>query len=203
MNKLTNTAQKLDTFCKIVDILLSILCVAAVVCLGLVGAAFLFKLDPELSGTGYSSIDIGFLELEIAPEFSPAKNNVLIQVAIELALGFVSALLGRAGVKYIREILNPMAQGQPFNSIVSVNLKKLAKLTIVLGISINLIQIIDQAMVVFALDLPSLLISEKVVHVGGNFVFDLTFLAISAVFLLLSYIFHYGEELQTLSDETL
>lgn len=203
MNKLTNTAKKLDTFFKIVDILLSILCVAAIVCLILVGAVYLLKLDPEMIGTGHSSFDIGFLELEIAPEYFPSRQTILLQVALELAMGFVSAFLGRISVKYIREILEPMTQNQPFTGIVSGNLKKLAKLSIVLGVIVNLIQIVDQAMLVFALDLPALLISDKVTHISGNFVFDLTFLLVAAVFLLMSYVFRYGEELQQLSDETL
>ena len=58
-------------------------------------------------------------------------------------------------------------------------------------------------MTVFVYDLPSLLISEKIVHVDGMFRVDLTFLVYWAILLLLSYVFRYGEQLQQLSDETL
>ena len=58
-------------------------------------------------------------------------------------------------------------------------------------------------MTVFVFDLPALLISEKIVHIGSMFSVDLTFLIYWAILLLLSYVFRYGEELQQLSDETL
>ena len=203
MNKLNSTANKLDIFFRVMNVLATILMFAAAVGLALIGACFLFSLDPEMVITHYEAFDVGFLELEIAPAFAPDKNLVLIQTAINLAMGFVSSLMGRMSIRYIREMLQPMKNGEPFNGIVSINLKKLAKLGIFLGIAANLIQLADQAMLIFLLDLPSLLIGDKITHVGGLFTFDLTFLAISAVLLLLSYIFRYGEELQQLSDETL
>jgi hypothetical protein len=51
--------------------------------------------------------------------------------------------------------------------------------------------------------IDTLLISDKITHVGVNISFDPSFLIIPAVFFLLAYVFKYGEQLQTLSDETL
>ena len=56
---------------------------------------------------------------------------------------------------------------------------------------------------VHAFDLPSLLISEKITHITVSPNYDPTFLIYSAILLLLSYVFRYGQELQQLSDETL
>ena len=203
MNKLNSTANMLDVFFRVMNVLLTILVVAAAVSLAFIGASFLFKLNPDDIGAHYEAINIGFLELEFAPAYAPDKNLLLIQAAITVAMGLISALLGRISIRYIREMLQPMKNGKPFNGIVSTNLKKLAKLGLILGVAANVTQLADQAMSVFLLDLPSLMISEKIVHVGGYFTFDFTFLAVCAVLLLLSYIFHYGEELQQLSDETL
>ena len=58
-------------------------------------------------------------------------------------------------------------------------------------------------MTVFVFDLPALLVSEKIAHVGGLFEVDLSFLIYWAILMLLSYVFRYGEQLQQLSDETL
>jgi hypothetical protein len=96
-----------------------------------------------------------------------------------------------------------MTEEKPFDTIVSTNLKKLARLSINLGILYNIILLSEQIITVFVYDLPGLLISEKISHVGGMFQVDLTFVVYWAVLLLLSYIFRYGEELQQLSDETL
>ena len=96
-----------------------------------------------------------------------------------------------------------MKEEKPFDSIVSTNLRKLAKLSITLGVLYNIIILSEQIMTVFVYDLPTLLVSEKISHVGGMFQIDLTFLIYWAILLLLSYVFRYGEPLQQLSDETL
>ena len=88
-------------------------------------------------------------------------------------------------------------------AVVSTNLKKLAKLSINLGILFNIIKLSEQIMTVFVYNLPGLLVSEKITRVTGMFSVDLTFLVYWAILLLLSYVFRYGEELQQLSDETL
>ena len=203
MNNLSNTAKKLDRIFEIVYIVLGALAIAAIVFIVLIGLAYVLKWDPEMIGTGYASFDIGFLELEVAENYSPDKWLVLLQAAITLAVSCRLLYDGRRGVGYIREILKPMTEEKPFDSVVSTNLKKLARLSINLGILWNVIILAEQIMVVFVYDLPGLLISEKITHVGGMFHVDLTFLIYWAILMLLSYVFRYGEQLQQLSDETL
>ncbi len=203
MNNLSNTARKLDKVFEIAHIVLGALAIASVVGVALIALAYIFKWDPEMIGTGYASFDIGFLELDVAEAYSPDKWLVLLQAAITLAAGCRLFYDGRRGVGYIREILQPMKEEKPFASIVSTNLRKLARLSINLGILWNIIILAEQIMVVFVYDLPALLLSEKITHVGGMFNVDLTFLIYWAIFMLLSYVFSYGEGLQQLSDETL
>ena len=203
MNNLSNTAKKLDKIFEITHIVLGALAIASLVGIALIAAAYILKLDPEMIGTGYASFDVGFLELEVAQGYSPDKWLVLLQAAITLAVGCRLFYDGRRGVGYIREILHPMAEEKPFDSIVSTNLKKLAHLSINLGILWNVIILAEQIMAVFVYDLPGLLISEKITHVGGMFNVDLTFLIYWAILMLLSYVFRYGEQLQQLDDETL
>ena len=203
MNNLSNTAKKLDKVFEIVHIVLGALAIACIVGVALILAAYIFKMDPEMIGAGYENFDIGFLELQVSPNHAPNKWLVLLQGAITLLVGCRLAYDGRRGVGYIREILHPMTEEKPFDTVVSTNLKKLAKLSINLGILYNIIILSEQIMTVFVYDLPSLLVSEKIIHVGGMFNVDLTFLIYWAILLLLSYVFRYGEELQQLSDETL
>ena len=197
MKKLKNAAGNLDTFFKAMQVCTNILAVASVVGIVLILAAVVFHLDPGVIGTGFTSLDIGFLTLEIAPEFAPAPQTILIQAAVILVFAFALALVCRKFFTVLRQILAPMAQGEPFHAKVSEKVADLAKLSIVIGI------LVSQAITVFALDLPTLLVSERINKVTGNFVADLSFLAFSAVLFLLSHVFHHGEELQQLSDETL
>lgn len=203
MNNLSTTAKKLDKVFEIARIVLGALAIACIVLLAIIALAFVFKWDPDMIGTGYASFEVGFLELEVAERYSPDKWLVLLQVAIMLAAGCRLCYDGRRGVGYIREILQPMKEEKPFDSVVSTNLKKLARLSINLGILANVIILTEQIMTVFVFDLPSLLVSEKITHVSGMFHVDLTFLIYWAILMLLSYVFRYGEQLQKLDDETL
>lgn len=203
MNNLSNTAKKLDKVLEIAHIVFGALSIACIVGVALIAVAYILKLDPAMIGTGYENFDIGFLELTVAEGYAPDKWLVLLQAAITLLVSCRLMYDGRRGVGYIREILLPMKEEKPFDSVVSTNLKKLARLSINLGILYNIIILSEQIMTVFVYDLPGLLVSEKITHVGGMFTVDLTFLIYWAALLLLSYVFRYGEELQQLSDETL
>ena len=203
MNNLTNTARKLDKVFEIAHIVFGALAIASIVGVALIAVAYFLKLDPEFIGTGYENFDIGFLELEVAPAFAPGKWMILAQAAFTLLVSCRLFYDGRRGMGYIREILKPMIEEKPFDSVVSTNLKKLAKLSVVIGILCNIIILSEQIMTVFVYDLPGLLISEKITHVSGMFKIDLTFLIYWAILMLLSYVFRYGEQLQQLSDETL
>ena len=203
MNNLTNSARKLDKVFEIAHIVFGALAIASIVGVALIAVAYVLKLDPTFIGTDYEKFDIGFLELEVAPAFAPNKWLILAQAAFTLLVACRLFYDGRRGIGYIREILKPMIEEKPFDSTVSTNLKKLARLSIVLGIMINIIMLAEQIVVVFLYDLPGLLISEKITHVTGMFKIDLTFLIYWAILMLLSYVFRYGESLQQLSDETL
>ena len=203
MNNLTNTAKKLDKVFEIAHIVFGALAIASIVGVALIAAAYILKLDPSMIGTGYDSLDIGFLELEIAGNYAPDRWLVLLQAAVTLLISCRLFYDCRRGVGYIREILHPMKNEKPFDSIISTNLKKLARLSISLGILFNFISLFEQIMVVFVYHLPELMVSEKIAHVGGMFSVDLTFLVCWGILHLLSYVFRYGEELQQLSDETL
>ena len=203
MNNLSNTAKKLDKIFGIVHIVLGAVAIACIVVVALIGIAYVLKLDPEMIGTGYENFDVGFLELTVADTYAPDKWLILLQAAITLLASFRLCYDGRKGVGYIRQILSPMKEEKPFDAIVSTNLKKLARLSINLGILANIILLTEQVMTVFVYDLPSLLLSEKITHVGGMFRVDLTFLIYWAILTLLSFVFRHGEQLQQLSDETL
>ena len=203
MNNLTNTAKKLDKVFEIAHIVFGALAIASIVGVALIVVAYIFKMDPTFIGTDYESFDIGFIELQIAENYAPSKWLILAQAAFTLLVSCRLFYDGRRGIGYIREILKPMIDEKPFDAIVSTNLKKLAKLSVVLGILVNIIILAEQIMTVFVYDLPGLLISEKFTLVAGMFKIDLSFLIYWAILMLLSYVFQHGESLQQLSDETL
>ena len=203
MTKLASTSRKMDIFFKILDIFLTIGAIFCLVGLGIIAAGFLFNLAPEKIGTGYNSLELGFMEFQLADGLAPDKKLRLLQAAVEILLTLICLLIGKRGVGCIRRILEPMTKGEPFHSTVSTNLKKLARLTLVFGIAYNFMNAVIFGLTARSFDLTNIFISEKIVHVALDYNIDLTFLVIFAVLLLLSHVFRYGEELQQLSDETL
>lgn len=203
MKKLTQTASNLNKVFTVAEKVLFALAIAAIVCVALIAACWLFGWNPEMIGTGYENLDIGILELQIADTFAPDKNIVLIQVALILALSCSCCLIGRKMVQSISAILSPISQGNPFHETISTELKNLAVLSLVLGIAVNLFNVVELIFTTWVYDLPGLLISEKIALVETNYTLDISFLICSGILLLLSYIFRYGTELQQLSDETL
>ena len=203
MNNLSTTAKKLDKILEIAGIVLGALAVASVVSIGFIALAYFMGWDPEFIGTAYTTFDVGFLEIEAAPGYGPNPWLILGHAEITLTVGILMLLDGRRGIGYMRGILQPMTEDQPFDSSASINLKKLAKLSIRMGILWNIIILSDLVVMVFVFDVPGLLLNEKIGHIGGTFHADLTFLIYWAILTLLSYVFQHGQQLQQLSDETL
>lgn len=203
MDKLVSTAKKLNTFFKVIQVILTVILVTLIVCIAIVIAGLVFDLPPHMVGTGFDIVSISFMELKIAEGYSPDFHNILVMFLISMVLGTGCVVLFKIGVKYIKDILTPMSKGQPFNEIAARNMKKLALLSAIQGVLFNCIGMAERIAFTYGYELDNLLKSEKVVEVNVNYTIDFSFLIATAVLLLMSYVFHYGAELQTLSDETL
>ena len=110
MKKLTQTAKRLDIFFRIFQIASNIAWVGSLVGVGIAALGVCFRLDPNMVGTGYNSLELGFAELEVAADFAPDERMVLIQVGVVLALCAVFMLVAWKGCKEIRKILLRLAR---------------------------------------------------------------------------------------------
>lgn len=203
MKNLTKTASVLDTILHILSIAISIGAVCCVVGLGIIAVGAIFDLPPQMIGTGFENADIGFMTVSVAPDQMPAFSVILGKIAAEIALSLLCLLVGKKMVTCFREILSPMKTGAPFHISVSGNLKKLAVYVCILGVVANVQDIVSNVLTVHAYDLANVMVNDQITHITIKNVFDLSFLFVAGILLLLSYVFRYGEELQKLSDETL
>lgn len=202
MEKLKNTAKKLDIVCRIMQICCIAGVIGALVGMLIVGSLFLFELAPELVATGYNTLDIGFLELELAEGVAPAPARILLNATVDMAMGAAMAVLAWLCIRCVRGILEPMKAGLPFHGAAASGMKKLALLTVIFGIVRNTANAVSLMLTMNCYHLPELLTGDRITGVQINMTFDLSFLVAAAVLLLLSYIFSYGAQLQKLSDET-
>lgn len=203
MKDMTVTAARLDKFLHFLNILLWIAIVASLIGLVLIAAYFLFDLDPNWVAGGYNQVAVGFLSVTIGEGYVPSVSAVLLTAASQLVVALIALFFSRMVLGCFRKILKPMKEGLPFHDTVCRNLKKSALYVILWGVLKIASEGLELLLVVSQYHLPTLLLSDKITHVGFTLPIDLRFLFIAAVLLLLSYVFRYGESLQQLSDETL
>ena len=116
------------------------------------------------------------------------------------------ALFGTLSCYIIRVLLNvfePMSQGKPFSTTISVALKKLAYAILIMGIISFVLQIATNLIFYNVFDIPSLFNADRVESCSISIVSDGSFIIWFFILRLVGHIFKYGETLQQLSDETL
>lgn len=202
MKDMKKTAKTLTGFLNVMHVILTVVMVIMLVCLCLIGGYFLFDLDPSMVGSDFDQVDMGYLTITVAEAYIPDMTKVFLTAAGEMVAAIAVAFCCQRLINCFLGILAPMKEGSPFQDAVTVNLKKAAKFTVILGILLNLAQAYEELAKPLLYGLPSLMLSEKITHITIHSEFDLSFLVIAAVMLLLSYVFRYGQELQQLSDET-
>ena len=203
MKDMIKTATVLDKVLHILSIATAIGMVGCILGLGIIAAGFLFDLPPHMIGTGFENADLGNITISVAQDRMPAISVILAKEAAEIAFTLLCLFFARKMIACIRQILAPMKDGAPFHSGVSGNLKTLAIHTCIIGVAMNVQDILSNTLTVLAYDLANVMVGDQITHISITNVFDLSFLFIAGILLLLSYVFRYGEELQQLSDETL
>ena len=197
--RLIETAKRLDKILKIVQI---VNCGAIVVCvLGVFILSIAVWMNPRnVNQVPYMTAAMGEVIIEIASAgngidliYGWANSLFLLGLMVVLCIGF----------RYVRKIMVPMMCGNPFNPSVSENLKKLSLLTLIYGVWGNLGSAVLTFLKMNHYQLDRLADGDLVLSVRANYQLNLGFVIIYLVFLLASYIFRYGAELQQLSDETL
>lgn len=202
IDKLSSTARKLGKFFKILQ---KIVLVCAIVMLSvLLVLTIANAVNPNaVIGTQLNSVDIGGVTLVLAEELTPDNNSILAYVWVYAALGIVSAAVVWIALGYIRKILSPMGEGSPFHPETARYIKKLAILSLALGIAQNIGGAVSTLAALKFFGLDKLVENGVITSVSANFTLELGFIVVFFILLLMSYIFSYGAELQQLSDETL
>ena len=198
VSRISKTAATVD---KIIKVLRSLALAAAICILIMIPLVLIFgeemiKLTPEvylgnvemtLTGDPASYLDMGKLKACI--------TIALAVAAVELAFVWYA-------LKILREILSPMKEGRPFERGVSDKIRRLGWITLIGGAILEVANVIASKFELAAYDLTTIFSSnvEKVESVAR---INLWFVIAALILFFLAYIFHYGEQLQKESDETL
>lgn len=206
MEKMKKTSKNLDTFLKVLQNTIKY-SMMAVACVLVILTVMAFINPDAVIAKGNYSLDLGRITVKLIEGYSPKDNSiVLVYSWLFCGLGAIMGVAAYYALSQIRNLLKPMVEGNPFHHSVSDSFKKVAYASIVVGVVYN----VASLAVTFSISrmLTNLNVYEYVSNgtlksITINYSFDLSFLIIFFILLLMSYIFQYGEELQQQVDETL
>ena len=198
--RLIGTAKRLDKILKVVQIVNIVGGVLVIFGFLILNIAYLVNSE-NVNTADIIKFSTGEFSLELATG---------AEMGIDLAYGWVNCVWTVAllailwiGFRYVRKIMVPMMEGNPFDRSISDYLKKLSFLTLVYGIIGNMGAAMITSMKINHYQLERLVDGKNILAIIPDYRLELGFLIVFFVFLLASYIFRYGAELQQLSDETL
>lgn len=210
MNSISRTAKTLDK----VFAVLYWLIIAGIVLLLIMAVTLatpLYKGTPLINSEQIYTLTFGSLKLMLAPGVMPQiiKGDVYpFLFAIFLATT-VTAVMLLLMMRTVRNILRPFIRQEPFHETIAHGLKRLSTLiTVNTALSAFFAVVLDM-LFHNTISIAALFLNfdpgpdRFVGAVRTNSTVDVTPLIFAGALYLLSKVFQYGQELQTLSDETL
>ena len=164
----------------------------------------LYKLltDPTAL-SGKMGLTIDWLTLDAANGFGITLDGAVPMKLIQLVSAVVITVIACRCVRTLKRILLPIEVGQPFRSGISGEIRKLSRHCFCLGWTENLSMLFSVIVIENHYALQELLVAGPITGVAIRPQFQPVWFIVTAVLVILAMVFHRGEELQTLSDETL
>ena len=164
----------------------------------------LYKLltDPTAL-SGKMGLTIDWLTLDAANGFGITLDGAIPMKLIQLVSAVVITVIACRCVRTLKRILLPIEVGQPFRSGISGEIRKLSRHCFCLGWTENLSMLFSVIVIENHYALQELLVTGPITGVAIRPQFQPVWFIVTAVLVILAMVFRRGEELQTLSDETL
>ena len=200
MEKLMKTSKTVDTILKVVYKIMQVAGIILLVGIGIcIMAQFVDKLPmSELTSVSVSDVELYFKEPILVDSSKAVIEMVATLVVALLVIGITCYM-----IKLLRKVLAPMIVGQPFDGTVSKNIKKLGIAVIVNGLAIDVVESVMSSLAFYMYDVAELFLTDNISKIMINSEISLDSVLVGVLVILLSYVFHYGEELQQQADETL
>ena len=152
-----------------------------------------------------STVELGGLNIALAGDYHNYldPSGIKMSIIVGLIIAIITCAVAWLCLRKIREILSPMKEGRPFEEGISKKIRQLALIILVGGGIAEVGGAIAQVFAIKAYDLATLFNNAAIDYTTYNYNFSLWFVVVALILFFLSYVFHYGEELQRESDETL
>ena len=153
--------------------------------------------------TGEMGLTIDYLTLKAANGFGIDLDTAVKMKLIHLISAIVLTVIECRGVHILKQVLLPLELNQPFRTGISVSIEKLSQWAFHMGLAENLSMLATTVLIENHYALDTLLMKGPITVVSINHEYRDTWLVVAVALGILSTVFRRGEELQTLSDETL
>ena len=153
--------------------------------------------------SGKMGLTIDWLTLDAANGFGITLDGAIPMKLIQLVSAVVITVIACRCVRTLKRILLPIEVGQPFRSGISGEIRKLSRHCFYLGWTENLSMLFSVIVIENHYALQELLVAGPITGVAIRPQFQPVWFIVTAVLVILAMVFRRGEELQTLSDETL
>lgn len=152
-----------------------------------------------------STVELGGLNIALAGDYHNYldSSGIKMSIIVGLIIAIITCAVAWLCLRKIREILSPMKEGRPFEEGISKKIRQLALIILVGGGIAEVGGAIAQVFAIKAYNLATLFNNAAIDYTTYNYNFSLWFVVVALILFFLSYVFHYGEELQRESDETL
>lgn len=152
-----------------------------------------------------STVELGGLNIALAGDYHNYldPSGIKMSIIVGLIIAIITCAVAWLCLRKIREILSPMKEGRPFEEGISKKIRQLALIILVGGGIAEVGGAIAQVFAIKAYNLATLFNNAAIDYTTYNYNFSLWFVVVALILFFLSYVFHYGEELQRESDETL
>ena len=199
--KMMKIAKGLSIFAKVIQIIVLV----GLIAIGVSGLIVLFTNFDNLNQFAgvESSVEIGNVTIQLAEGVVNTFKLDKTAILLTLLLSFVSAAIIWYQLKIARDILEPMKEGNPFETSVSKKIKLMARVELFGGLILSILPAIINSLISFDSIIMDLFKEGVVKDITVTNSFSLNFIVTAFILYLVSYIFEYGEQLQIESDETL
>ena len=153
--------------------------------------------------SGKMGLTIDWLTLDAANGFGITLDGAIPMKLIQLVSAVVITVIACRCVRSLKRILLPIEVGQPFRSGISGEIRKLSRHCFCLGWMENLSMLFSVIVIENHYALQELLVTGPITGVAIRPQFQPVWFIVTAVLVILAMVFRRGEDLQTLSDETL
>lgn len=200
MEKLMKTSKTVDTILKVVY---KILQVTGIIIFVGVGICLVAEILDKLPAAEFTGVSFGDVELQFAEPQIVDNTFMVIEMGTTMVMALIAITVTCYLIKVLRKVLTPMIAGQPFDGTVSTNIKKLGITIISGGLIIDFIEVIGSNLAFYMYDIADLILSDNISKITVNGEISMGNVLAGVLVIMLSYVFHYGEELQQQADETL